>query len=97
MNCIEYLEKEIRKTERSIKWAEKKSNVKYEEMFGLNRKLKILNEIKTIVEQHFEDKHKPLLEDMFCPNCGVVYTVKGEVDKSQMQECPICGFKYKVK
>jgi len=57
MTTIDYLQREIRRTELSIRRAERKPNTPPEELRGLHEKLEHLQEALEAVEEHWQRVH----------------------------------------
>ena len=78
MTTTEYLQREIRRVELSIRRAERKPNTPPEELRGLHEKLVHLQEAMKAVEEHWQRVHEQrgwtaridLDNSMFCPQCG---------------------------
>lgn len=58
MTTTEYLQREIRRTELSIRRAERKPNTPPEELRGLHEKLEHLQEALKAVEEHWQRVHE---------------------------------------
>lgn len=58
MTTIEYLKREIHRTELSIRQAERKPNTPPEELRGLQEKLEHLQEARKAVEEHWQRVHE---------------------------------------
>lgn len=58
MTTTEYLQREIRRTELSIRRAERKPNTPAEELRGLHEKLEHLKEALEAVEEHWKRVHE---------------------------------------
>lgn len=58
MTTTEYLQREIRRVELSIRRAERKPNVPHEELRGLHEKLEHLQEAMDSVEEHWQRVHE---------------------------------------
>lgn len=58
MTTTEYLQREIRRAELSVRRAERKSNTPPEELHGLHEKLEHLQEAMKAVEEHWQRVHE---------------------------------------
>ena len=58
MTTTEYLQREIRRTELSIRRAERKPNTPPEELRGLHEKLEHLQDALAAVEEHWQRVHE---------------------------------------
>lgn len=57
MTCMDYIDKELRRSELSLRRAMRKPNTPAEELSGLRRKIEVLSELKSIVAEHFKRIH----------------------------------------
>ena len=80
MTTIEYLQREIRRTELSIRRSECKPNTPPEELRGLHEKLEHLQEALEAVNEHWQRGHD---ERGWMPR----------IDREKWEPCKICGIR----
>lgn len=80
MTTTEYLQREIRRTELSIRRAERKPNTPPEELRGLHEKLEHLQEALDAVNEHWQRVHEQM-----------GWTAR--IDRDAWEPCEICGIR----
>lgn len=79
MTTTEYLQREIRRAELSVRRAERKPNTPAEELRGLNEKLEHLQEALEAVNEHWQRVHEQR-------------GWTAHIDREKWEPCEFCGY-----